>query len=73
MDLRRTAATVAASVANAMTHTGVSIDTLSQGTDIPSPVLRDRLDNQSDFTWSELWSVGAFFGIRPDALMAGTA
>lgn len=73
MQRRTDSETVAQSVTDVMAARDVSPSTLSQATGIPVSTLRERLDNQSDFTWGELLDVGGFFALSPSAFFEGVA
>lgn len=44
---------------------GVSIESVSQATDIEVDTLKNRLDCESEFTWGELLNIGGFFRVTP--------
>jgi hypothetical protein len=70
---RRSAAAPTTTVAAALKASAVTVDSLSQATDIPRATLRERLANEATFTWDELGRVGGFFRIHPTDLMVGAA
>lgn len=65
--------TVADRIAAAMRERGVDVSTLADAADIGEPVLRERLQGESDFTWPELATVGGVLRIHPAQFMAGAA
>lgn len=73
MDRRTAADNTTPAVVSAIRNSGVTLDTLSQATDIRQPVLRDRLDNPSTFTLAELVRVGGFLRLHPAELLGGLA
>lgn len=70
---RRSAAATTTPVAAALEASATTVDSLAQATDIPTPILRDRLADEATFTWAELGRVGGFFRIHPSDLMVGAA
>lgn len=64
--MENTAAPAAARrVAAIIDARGVSIERVSQATDITVPVLRDRLHGVGEFTLDELTDVGGLFRVSP--------
>jgi hypothetical protein len=69
--MENTAAPAAAArrVAAIVDTEGVSIERVSQATDIPVPVLHDRLHGVGEFTLDELTDVGGLFRVSPAQFM----
>jgi hypothetical protein len=64
--MENTAAPAAARrVAAIIDAEGMSIERVSQATDIPVPVLHDRLHGVGEFTLDELTDVGGLFRVSP--------
>jgi hypothetical protein len=51
----------------------VVASTLSEATGIPISVLREHLDGQSEFTFTELVAVGGFFHVHPSTFFEAVA
>lgn len=71
MTRRTLTETVAANITAAMKTSGVSVEHLSEATDIHLPELEKRLDAKAAFSVPELVRVGGFFRIRTSDLLEG--
>jgi hypothetical protein len=73
MEQREIDLTVAKRVSDAVTASGVTLDTLSEAADMDGSVLRSRLHGDSGFTVTELARVGGFLRIHPSQFLTGVA
>jgi hypothetical protein len=73
MDQNVATGLVGARVSAALRVAGVSVRTLSEATDIPISELESRLSGDTDFTISELVSVGGFLRSPANTFLEGVA
>lgn len=65
--------TVAANVSDAIAATGNTPMSVAQATNIPLPLLEERLSAVSPFEFGELASVGGFLSLRWSSLFEGAS